>query len=273
MAPSTNIHTKLSNPTRQHLPLPTHFTPTSRTPSCDHCTYFKGTVYRSLHPPTDPDQLLLTRHNNLAQGPRSLLNIALLEEAIEAREHNKYMAWSRSLHAAAEVEAAAVKEAEKAAQKQGVYARPSDTLTGWIEGSTKEELLAWLERNGDSKDDMEVLRFEGIFDLREYILHRRRGQRETLSAKKVIIAEQKVMKEGKKKGDPHRDVTAQRLRDHTSVKPPQAALREREELARWYDSKKAPELKDEIRLRGIRPVPGRKADMVVVLVEDDKKRA
>lgn len=46
----------------------------------------------------------------------------------------------------------------------------------------------------------------------------------------------------------------------------------RELVQEWYEEKKAPELKAEVSWRGIKPLPSRKADLVAVLVEDDKSR-
>lgn len=66
-------------------------------------------------------------------------------------------------------------------------------------------------------------------------------------------------------------MTANRLRAHESLKPPQASLRERDELQRWYTRKKAPGLKDELRQRGIRPVTSKKVETIGVSVENDKK--
>ena len=62
------------------------------------------------------------------------------------------------------------KGADMMAKSVGLYAEQSDTLTQWIESSTKEELLAWLGWNGNDGDNLDSLHQEGIFDLREYIL-------------------------------------------------------------------------------------------------------
>ncbi|KAF9694420.1 hypothetical protein EKO04_007670 [Ascochyta lentis] len=275
LRPTQNVRLDASN---QHHTLNEHFTNTTRVPACDHCIYFRGFVYRALHKPTDLEKLLTVRHNNLTRGPRSLHSIAIEEELIEARDHAKYLAWWRSRHPI--TAAAAIHEAEKAARNLGLYATESDTLTSWIEGSTKEELLSWLERNGNEEDDMETLRHEGIFDLREYVTTRRSGMKaQKARAKKCTAttstAEPSPLTKSSttiKKPDSRTDIITQRVQAHASVKPPQAALRQREELTRRYDSMKTPLLKDELRQRGIRPVPSRKANVITLLVEDDKKR-
>ncbi|KAJ4350710.1 hypothetical protein N0V95_004496 [Ascochyta clinopodiicola] len=252
-----------------------HFIDATRTPACDHCAYFKGFVHRSIHEPADNDRLLVKRYNNLARGPRSLHNIAVEEERIEARDHADYMAWSRSRYtsAAAAVAADATHETEKAVVSNGLYAKESDTLTTWIEESTKEELLSWIERNGNEKDDIEALRHEGIFDLRKYMMHRRtkKPASKAKAQKSTATTQHTSSPAHNKTPDPRADATARRIQAYTSVKPPQAARRQREELTRWYDAMKTPLLKDELRKRGVKPVPSRKVDVIALLVENDKK--
>ncbi|KAL1605464.1 hypothetical protein SLS59_003266 [Nothophoma quercina] len=104
----------------------------------------------------------------MADGPRSLLRVAIEEETVERREQTKYTAWIRSMAAASA--AVETKGADMMAKSVGLYAEQSDTLTQWIESSTKEELLAWLGWNGNDGDNLDSLHQEGIFDLREYIL-------------------------------------------------------------------------------------------------------
>ncbi|KAF2627214.1 hypothetical protein BU25DRAFT_469657 [Macroventuria anomochaeta] len=276
IAPFNSSHNMRPEAYRHH-PNDPHFIHTERVPACDHCIYFKGIVYRSLaRQHLTSDDLLVTRYDKMANEPRSLQSVALKEEAIERREHAKYVAWSRSL-AAVSIEAQA-REAEKMAKSVGLYTVASDTLMQWIDTSTKEELLAWLEKNGDERDNMDTLRHEGIFDLREYFLNRcdaKRAIRKKATKKSPAKAKDLSVRADStqpvvKKPDPRRDAIEQRLQAHKSLKPPQAALRERDELRRWYDSKKAHDLKDELRERGIRPVPSKKVDMIVLLVEDDK---
>lgn len=260
----------------RHCPHDAHFTHAGRVPGCNHCTYFKGIVYHSIsRRQLSGDDEATVRHDNMTKQPRSLLSVALEEEAIEKREHTKYMAWSKSL-----VDVVATSQSRsvnETARSTGLNATESNTLRRWIEGSTKDQLLAWLERNGDESDDMSILLREGIFDLREYMMNKRNRKKvakvQKTPAARSDRASADLTKPSSctKSGGPHRDTIEQRLQAHRSLKPPQAALRERDELRRWYDSKRAPELKDELRHRGIRPVPSKKVDLVRSLVEDDKK--
>ncbi|KZM25518.1 uncharacterized protein EKO05_0008942 [Ascochyta rabiei] len=272
MAPlphSQNFHPKAAD---RHRTLNEHFTDTTRVPACDHCTYFKRFVYRSLHEPTDSNQILIRQHN-LARGPRSLHSIAVEEERIESREHQNYMDWSRSRHTVAA--AAANEGAETAVEGMDLYAEESDIATSWVEGSTKEELLAWLERNGNERDDMETLQHGSVFDLREYMMHRRSNETASMVNVQQSIATAQLPSSSPpllvKTPEPRATLLRQRIKAHTSVKPPQAALREPEELTRWYNALKVPLLKDELHQRGIKPVPSKKSNIVALLVEDDTK--
>lgn len=267
MAALHSTHDMHPDSHQHHCSLGGHLIPTTRTPACDHCTYFKGVAYRTQTRLTDPDQ----GPPKPLERPRSLLSIALEEEATEKREHAKYLFWSRSTHPIPSV--AQTLEAKNVAKSLALYTEQSDTLTTWIESSTKEELLAWLSRNGNENDDMDTLRHEGIFDLREYVLHKR-SSRAVPKSQKSAVAKSTTLPAGEKEmkhTTPRLEALERRLQNHASIKPPQAALRQREELTRWYESMKAPVLKHELRARGVRPVPGRKGDMVIALVEDDKK--
>lgn len=277
MAPFNSTH-KTRPDTHRHHALGPHFTHNDQSRVCDHCTYFKGIVYRSAaRQHLTGDGELVTRYNNTASGPRSLESIAKEEEAVGRREHAKYIGWSRTLGAG--LAAAAAREADKLMTSGDVYAEKSDTLMQWVAGNTKEELLGWLEKRGDEGDNMEELRQKGIFDLREYILNRRNAKKATKkmppAAEYVSVpanANQLSSSSAKtKKPNTRCDATEQRVQAHKSLKPLQAALRAREEPKRWYDSKKAPGLKDELRQRSIRLVPRKKVDMIELLVEDDKK--
>lgn len=88
----------------------------------------------------------------------------------------------------------------------------------------------------------------------------------------LVLGVRHMSKSGQvEKPKAQREKTERRLKAHKSLKPPQAALRERDELRRWYDSKTASALQDELRKREIKFVWGRKAEWIQLLVEDDKK--
>lgn len=77
----------------RHRLLDPRFTHTDRFPALDHCTSFEHIVFRSAigqHLSVDDD--LVTRYNNMAGAPRSLPGAALGKEAMQRREHGKYMA-------------------------------------------------------------------------------------------------------------------------------------------------------------------------------------
>ncbi len=77
-------------------PSDVHFADAQRTEACDHCTYFKGIVYRvAVHQDIKGDERLVMRSNNMRTGPQSLESVALKEEAVERREHAEYMAWGQ----------------------------------------------------------------------------------------------------------------------------------------------------------------------------------
>lgn len=262
---------------RNPYPSEPHFKDTARACACDHCSYFKGIVYRiAVRQQLTGDEELAVRNKNLAAGPRSLESVALAEEAVEQREHAKYMAYSQSQGALRDASSTAALRMK--AQNTDLYIEQSDTLTRWIETSTKEELLSWLEKRGNERDDMDELRQEGIFDLRDYILHSRHAQKTPKNPKAASHSSRSCAKPSQQSPPPEvkkRNVRAivagLRVQAHESLKPPQAALRQREELRRWYDCRKVPDLKDECRQRKIRPVPATKVALVAVLVEDDKK--
>jgi hypothetical protein len=195
---------------RQHRTFSTHFTHPPRIPACDHCTYFNGIFYRSLsRQHLNNEEELATRHNNLAPGPRFLLSVVLEEVIIEKRSHAQYMAWSRSTQAI-DMEAK-THETNKTAKSIMMYSEKSDTLSAWIEGSTKEGLLAWLERNRNEGDDMTTLRQESIFDLRKYIMHRSNNKKlidTTQQFNCTINASMTASATSRKKGNPRRDATA-----------------------------------------------------------------
>jgi hypothetical protein len=229
--------------------------------------YFKGVIYR-LHVQSRHigDDRAVMRYNSMSKGLRSFESVAAQEAVIEKRRHAKHLAWCRSTQNVGD--AVQPERTETTIDGEDLYNDCSDTLTLWLESSTKEE-LSFL-KNRDKKDyAMDELRQEGIFDLREYI----RGHRSRkASPKKAVATGSHVSASGAvKKPNAQREVFEPRRQAHKSLKAPQAALREREELRRWYDSKKALAWHDELRKRGIRPVPGRKVDMVQLLVEDDKR--
>src|SRR5690242_2512372 len=99
---------------------------------------------------------------------------------------------------------------------------------------------------------MDKLRRAGIFDLRDYILHSRHTRPTPKkpaapSRKSPADAEttrQSCIPEPRKQ-------SAQSIACGLSLQP-QAALRQREELRKWYECRKAPELKDKCRHRGLR---------------------
>lgn len=261
-----------SNNTDAYLHDP-HFKLNEQVPACDHCTYFKGIVYRvAVRYGLTGENEVTVRQNNMASRPRSLESIALVEEAYEQRYHAKYMEWCKSI--TTRTTATPMRTAgETARETTALYSEESDTLTRWIESSTKEELLAWFAKHGTEQDDLDNLMHMGIFDLRHYIVERRNAKKTT--KKSVAPPKHGDISDGTSKlsaaaakAQAARKALVQK---QTSIKPPQAALRQREELRRWYDSKKAPELKEEVRYRGIIPVPKRKHDMIDVLVADDKK--
>jgi len=58
-----------------------YFSDTPRAFACDHCTYFKGVVYRAaIRQQLTGDEELVVRSNNMVGGPRSLESIALAEK-------------------------------------------------------------------------------------------------------------------------------------------------------------------------------------------------
>lgn len=248
-------------------PKTSHFTSSDRAAACDHCTFFKGIVHRSHAQRRLGDDTLTTRSNNMLEEPRSLESIALQEAVIEKRDHAKYMKWSQArVNANLSAER---KEGDGTEISTDKYTEQSDTLAQWLEHSTKEELLSFLRSRNDDNDNMDDLMYEGAIDLREYILGNRNAKK---TPKNAIATVSHIAASGAvKKPNAHREKTEQRLQAHKSLKPPQAALRDREELRRWYYSKQAPALQDELRKRGIKPARGRKADMINRLVEDDKK--
>ena len=100
MAPVDSPYTMRSDLDRDHF-LEPHFNQTEQVAACDHCIYFRGIVCRSTIKQnlTDDDEII-TRYNNMADGPRSLLSVAIEEETVERREQTKYTAWIRSMAAA-----------------------------------------------------------------------------------------------------------------------------------------------------------------------------
>jgi hypothetical protein len=154
------------------------------------------------------------------------------------------------------------------------HAEQSKTLTQWLGQSRKAELLSLLRNRTDNLDKLTQ---EGAIDLREYILaspdatkEPKRTQKKTVVAAKNVTATHVAASGAVKKWNVG-EVTERRLQTHKSSKPPQAVLRERDELRSWHDSKTTPALKDELRKRVIRFVRGRKADSVQLLVDDDRK--
>lgn len=267
---------KHSDTSNLHHSVP-HLSDAPRDFACDHCTYFKGVVYRAaIRQQLTGDEELVVRSNNMVSGPRSLESIALAEEEIEMREQAEYMAFCQSRTAINDV--LLTNTSMKAAKKTSSYSEPSNTLAQWLETSTKEELLSWLEKRNNTRDDMDKLRQAGIFDLRDYILHSRHARP---TPKKSAAPSRKSSADAATTGQScipelmkqsaQSIACGLRLQAHKSLKPPQAALRQREELRKWYECRKAPELKDECRQRGLRPLPAKKAAMVEALVEDDKK--
>lgn len=247
-----------------------HFRDANQACACDHCTYFKGIVYRSAirQQLTGADELAV-RKNNLAMGPRSLESIALREEVIEKRDHARYLEWCCSRTPIGDTPA--VRPLTKVNKSTDLYTEPSNTVAEWLASSTKEELLSWLQKRDNLRDNMEELRQMGIFDLREYILCRQHAQNAPKKATISSHGNAEPSSPEPKKQNAKPSSADLRLQAHKNLKPPQAALRQREELRRWYECRRVPELKDECRQRGIKPLPNRKADMVTVLVEDDKR--
>ncbi|KAH6613871.1 hypothetical protein C7974DRAFT_66085 [Boeremia exigua] len=269
-------HFTSAHPTFPEMHL--HFDDQDRASPCDHCLYFKGIVHRcAVRQNLTGEDEQVTRRNNLMQGPRSLESIALAEEAIEQREHARFMSWSRSRAAITNVPPP--KYPRNKAKGVNHFAGESDTAEKWLNNSTKEELIAWLEKRNNPQDNMDELRRAGIFDLREHILHRNTAQPTRKPSTAYPIAapvraehnDTATASPQDKKSSSQKNVFDQRIQAHKSLKPPQAALRQREELRRWYAQSKAPELRDELRQRGIKPMHKIKVDLIEMLVEDDKK--
>jgi hypothetical protein len=94
---------KLNLEDEEERNLDKHFRHTGKAGTCDHCTYFKGIVWRTLsgRDPVDLDGLRSgiatdTYTEGAISAPRSLESVALKEEAIEKAQHNAHIKWCAS---------------------------------------------------------------------------------------------------------------------------------------------------------------------------------
>jgi hypothetical protein len=249
-----------------------HFRHTGKGGVCDHCTYFKGIVWRTLsrRDPVNLDGLrsgiaINTYTEGALLAPRSLESVALEEEAIERAQHDAYTKWCASrIISVVDIR---VKK-PKAAYAADIV---SSTLRDFINTSSKDDLLHWLRtRDSNTKgDDFSNLQFLSVLGIRDYILSGRYTNCKSGKGKKRTDSNSEA-----EDNEPVRKIT-KKVRVGVSnvlLKPAGAARTSREVLQDWYEGKMAPELRAEVSRRRIKPVPSRKADLVAVLVDDDEPR-